>query len=100
MQTPSDSRPEFQTTKDDEMKDLTKYVTTREAAELLGVDSSRVRGLLLSDRIKGKKLGHDWLVFRPSLEKYFAHKSTRGRPPSKRPKIKIKSRETNNGQGE
>lgn len=77
---PSDNpRPEFQTTRDDEMsKDITKYVTTREAAELLGVDSSRIRGLLLSDRISGKKLGHDWLVFRPSLERYFcAQEQTR-----------------------
>lgn len=83
------------------MKDLTKYVTTREAAELLGVDSSRIRGLLLSDRIRGKKLGHDWLVFRPSLEKYLAQKSKRGRPSRKPPKIKITLKQSeDDGQGE
>jgi len=33
-----------------------------EAAERLGLDTSQVRRLLRSGDIKGKKLGHDWVV--------------------------------------
>jgi excisionase family DNA binding protein len=33
-----------------------------EAAQKLGLDSSQVRRLLRSGNIKGKKLGHDWVV--------------------------------------
>ncbi len=33
-----------------------------EAAERLGLDTSQVRRLLRDKVIKGKKLGHDWVV--------------------------------------
>ncbi|MBM3129777.1 MAG: helix-turn-helix domain-containing protein [Chloroflexi bacterium] len=83
---------------DDEMnKDLIKYVTTREAAEMLGVATTHVNRLLIGEKIRGIKKGHDWLVFAPSLEKYLANKSKRGRPSSGSPTIQVQ--EKSNGQG-
>lgn len=68
-------------------KDLTQYVTTRRAAELLGVDRTHVNRLLIEKRIKGIKPGHDWLVYLPSLEKYFNTKAASGKPSSRPPKL-------------
>jgi hypothetical protein len=92
-----DRRPNPEPTGDDEMKNLDKYVTTRQAAEMLGVKQRRVQVLLKVGTVMGKQLGHDWLVFTPSLEKYLANKSKRGRPPSGTPKLKIEKKR--DGQG-
>ena len=83
-------------------KDLTKFaekfVTTKKAAEMLGgVDTSHIRNLLIDGKIDGIKQGHDWLVFTPSLEKYLANKSNRGRPASGSPTIQVKKK--TDGQG-
>lgn len=86
-------------------KDITKYITTREAAEMLGVNRFWIVRLIANGKIKAIKKGYDWFVFTPSLEKYLTHKSKRGRPPSKPPKIKVESKDqdtqddTNDGQG-
>jgi excisionase family DNA binding protein len=81
---------------DDEMRqDLSKYVTTRQAAELLGVNRFWIVRLLANEKIKGHKLGHDWIVFAPSLEKYRETKSKRGRPSTKEKQL----REESDGQG-
>ncbi len=65
-------------------QDLSDYVTTQAAADLLGVITTSVNHLLASGRLKGIKLGRDWLVFRPSIEAYLETKSTKGRPPKNR----------------
>jgi len=80
---------------DDEMN-LSKYVTTRQAAEMLGTDDSNIRHLLTEERLRGKRMGHYWLVYTPSLEKYLAKKSKRGRPPSGKPTIQVEDK--TNGQ--
>ena len=67
--------------------DLSKYVTAQQAANMLGVDDSNIRHLLLGGRIKGKKLGHVWIVYVPSIEKYNETKSTKGRPRSREPQL-------------
>ncbi len=36
--------------------------SVKEAAQKIGLDTSQVRRLLAKGEIKGKKLGHDWLV--------------------------------------
>lgn len=69
-------------------KNLDKYVTTKRAAEMLGVDHSQAARLLKAGKLQGVKLGHDWIVFVPSLEKYHATKSRRGRPASKVPQLR------------
>ena len=64
-------------------KDLTQYVTTKQAAELLGVEQSHIRLLLGRNKLRGiKPGGRDWLVFRSSLGEYLGSKSKRGKPPS------------------
>jgi len=68
-------------------KDLTQYVTTKQAAELLGVDRTHINRLLIEKRIKGVKVGGwNWLVFLPSLEKYQHTKAHSGKPSSRPPK--------------
>ena len=69
---------------------LSKYVTTRQAAEMLGTATTHINRLLIDGKLNGiKPGGHDWLVFQPSLEKYLANKSRRGRPTSKTPTIQV-----------
>lgn len=43
--------------------------SVREAAEKLGLDTSQVRRLLCKGEIKGKKLGHDWVVLELSYNR-------------------------------
>jgi excisionase family DNA binding protein len=84
------------TEKDDPMaKDLAKYVTTKQAAEMLGVGQEHIRKLLNASKVGGIKPGHDWLVFLPSMEKYTETKSKRGRPRSRPQQLTVQ----NNGQG-
>jgi excisionase family DNA binding protein len=37
--------------------------SVKEAAQKIGVDPSQLRRLLAKGEIRGKKLGHDWVVF-------------------------------------
>lgn len=38
------------------------YLTTAQAADLTGLESSHLRRLIRSGQISGVKLGHDWLI--------------------------------------
>ena len=67
--------------------DLAQYITTKQAAEMLGTADANVRHALIEGRVQGRKLGHYWLVYLPSLKEYFETKSPAGRPPSREPKI-------------
>lgn len=67
--------------------DLAQYVTTKQAADMLGVIPTQINRLLLDGKLKGFKPGHDWLVYKPSVEEYFRTKSAKGKPPSKKPKL-------------
>ncbi len=62
--------------------DLTDYVTTPQAAELLGMKTTSVNHLLHSGRLLGIKLGRDWLIYRSSVREYVRSKSSKGRPTS------------------
>lgn len=44
------------------------YMTTSEAAEMLGVSDSRVRQLRIDGVLTGVKRGRDWLLDRQSVE--------------------------------
>jgi excisionase family DNA binding protein len=68
-------------------KNLTDYVTTKQAAEMLGVLQTSIAHLLYNKKIKGIKLGGMWLIYLPSLEHYLANKSPGGRPRSGIPQI-------------
>jgi len=41
---------------------MANIYSVSEAAERLGLDTSQVRRLLRDKIIKGKKLGHDWVI--------------------------------------
>jgi excisionase family DNA binding protein len=64
--------------------DLREYVTARQAARLLGVVTDHVYRLIDGGRIIGIRLGHEWLIYVPSVHQYLKTKSARGRPPSGR----------------
>jgi hypothetical protein len=70
---------------------LSQYVTTKQAAEMLGTADANIRHALIEGRVQGRKLGHYWLVYLPSLKEYFETKSPAGRPPAKEPKIQLAS---------
>jgi len=59
------------------------YITSREAAAILGVahESRRVAQLCRSGRLDGRKVGRDWLVSRRSVNDY----ARRRRKPDPRP---------------
>ncbi len=54
-------------------------MTTREAAELLGVSTQRIRAMIAAGRLKAKRVGRDWLITRAELSKIGERKP--GRPP-------------------
>jgi site-specific DNA-methyltransferase (adenine-specific) len=60
---------------------MSKYFTTQDAAEYLGVTPSRVRQLIIKNRIESEKVGRDHLIREATLEYFAEHgKRTRGRP--------------------
>lgn len=68
-------------------RDLAQYVTTKQAAEMLGVAAEHINHLIYSGRVRAMKMGRDWLVFRPSVEQYYRTKSPKGKPTSRPPKL-------------
>jgi excisionase family DNA binding protein len=42
---------------------------TKQAAEILGVNDSRVRQLILAGRLPAQKVGRDWVIFEKDLKK-------------------------------
>ena len=45
-------------------------MTTKEAAEMLGLDFTSISRLLRKGILKGQKFGRDWMVYRDSVEAY------------------------------
>ncbi len=66
---------------------LSNYVTTKRAAEMLGVVTDHVYRLIEGGKVKSIRLGHEWLIYVPSLERYLETKSPKGRPPSRKPQL-------------
>lgn len=52
--------------------ETTDAVTVTQAADMLGVNTARIRQLIESKRLSGRKVGHMWLVTRASIEDYGA----------------------------
>ena len=50
---------------------------TKEAAQRLGIDQSHLRRLLEQRKLKGKKLGRDWVVLSLDYERKRAPKKRR-----------------------
>jgi excisionase family DNA binding protein len=47
---------------------MTKLLTTSEAAERLGVNASRIRQLILQDRLPAQKMGRDLFIDEKDLK--------------------------------
>ena len=60
---------------------MEKIYTTEEAANYLGVSASRVRQLILEDRLKSTKMGRDHIILESALVSFAqADKKKPGRP--------------------
>lgn len=46
-----------------------KYLTSAEAAKLLGFTPDHIRRLILTNKIKAEKVGHNWLICPNHLKK-------------------------------
>lgn len=58
-----------------------KYFTTEEAAQYLGVTSSRIRQFIIGERLESYKHGRDHLIDEAELERFAkTGKKKRGRP--------------------
>jgi excisionase family DNA binding protein len=51
------------------IKNKSNYVTSAEAAELLGFSRDHVRKLIIQGRIKAEKLGRNWIIEKKNLDK-------------------------------
>lgn len=52
------------------MPDLAEYLTTQEAARILGYHVESIRNMLRSGELQGIKWRREWLVSKGSVEKY------------------------------
>jgi excisionase family DNA binding protein len=62
---------------------LPDYITTEEAAEILGYHPESVRDLIRAGKLRADKKGGAWWIYRESVQEYkteVADKETRGRP--------------------
>ena len=46
-----------------------KLINTKKAGEILGVNDSRIRQLILAGRLPARKIGRDWLIKKRDLKK-------------------------------
>ncbi len=51
------------------IKNKSNYVTSAEAAVLLGFSRDHVRKLIIQGRLKAEKLGRNWIIEKKNLEK-------------------------------
>lgn len=66
---------------------LKDYVTTRVAADLLGIRIESVIRLVKDGRLNGTQIGKSWMVYKPSIEEYYRTKAPSGHPATGKPKL-------------
>jgi excisionase family DNA binding protein len=52
------------------MADVSKYLTVQEAAEIIGMTTSRVRQALRQDEMRGIRKGKIWLITKAEAIRY------------------------------
>lgn len=62
------------------MADIAEFLTTSEAAEVIGCSDAHVRHMCLNGELPGRKTGHMWLIRRRDAEKIRDVEHDRGRP--------------------
>jgi excisionase family DNA binding protein len=55
------------------------FLTTQQAADILGVSRKMVQSLIKRDRLPAEKIGRDWMIKREDVENHERGKG--GRPP-------------------
>lgn len=65
---------------------MARLITTTEAAQLTGYARDYVRQLVKSGKVKGKRLGRDWLIDERSLLRYKATLTKQGAKRGPKPK--------------
>lgn len=63
--------------------DLSQYITTKEAAEMMGLHRRYVRTLVLQGRVTSVKFGKNYLISRASAQAFKRDPLGRGRPKAK-----------------
>lgn len=61
------------------MADITKYLTVRQAAEVLGCTEGRIRQLIAAKSLEAEKFAGVWLILKNDLDR-FAEPAKVGRP--------------------
>ena len=61
------------------MESLDDYISTREASDRYGLSKEHIARMLKAGLLKGKKIGHDWLVHEPSLRKHTKQMNSLGK---------------------
>lgn len=56
------------------------YITTKEAAEIIGVTIRRVQAMLAKEELAGRRFGRDWQVSKADAERVAKIKHNVGRP--------------------
>jgi excisionase family DNA binding protein len=58
-----------------------EWITTQEAAEILGVTRQHIAYLIREGIIEGQKIGRDWLTTRVAVEEYLKNRPKPGPQP-------------------
>jgi excisionase family DNA binding protein len=64
---------------------IKQFISTKQAAERLGVGRLQAARLIREGKIEGVRIGGTWIVYAPSLRNYLKTKDPRGHPPSGKP---------------
>ena len=54
-------------------------ITIQEASEYSGLSDRHIRLLLAQGKVRGKKLGHDWVTTKNCIDEYLKQEHKRGR---------------------
>jgi len=73
------------------MEAIEDYLTTREASRHFGLSAKHLGYLARNEIIKARKLGHDWLIYIPSLTAYLATNPRPGVKPGSKKRKSSKS---------
>ena len=63
---------------------MDEFITTSEAARLIGCNDSRVRQLARDKKVVGRRVGRDWLIDRASAQRWADSDRKPGRKPNGR----------------
>jgi excisionase family DNA binding protein len=57
-----------------------RLLTTKEAAERMGVSTRRVQAMIKAGRLSASKMGRDWVIYEAEVERVEQQQRKPGRP--------------------